>query len=345
MRSPARLFLIALLAALAAGAAVWAGSAPGGEGWRGESGGGPWTSREVEQRAEYKGLEKSRSVHFTVYSDFVDAEYVAKFTFDLEVYFSRLQREFWNFIPPRHREAQLEFFVFRDQAAFYEFGLKEGGFEHGKIGYLSTATRRAAILVQDEYHKDVTIAVHELTHIFNSFCAPRSPVWLDEGMAQFYSYFAAEEKGNARMKGGVNFAALSTIDQALKQRTMPRLLNLFRLGEGSFYDPNGELNFAAAWALVYYLRRGLGSDAEAMFGRFYALVAEGTDSIDAFASVYGASLDVIERVWLDYLGQIYRQGTPGQREGVPQAAPFVLEPGKPSESGERSEPAAAPAVR
>ncbi|MHC4712369.1 MAG: hypothetical protein ACYTAN_03730 [Planctomycetota bacterium] len=312
--------------------AVWVGPATAADDWPGERGRAPWAAREIAAGEPGQPMQRESSVHYTLYADFADEAYMAKLISDLEIYFSGLQKEFWDFIPPRHREAHLEFFVFRSESAFYEFGAGEGLIAHGTKGFLNRDRRRAAILVQEQYHKDITIAVHELTHVFNSFCAPDAPVWLDEGMAQFYSYFAAAEKGNENMTDGVNFAAIAGVDTALRLGTMLRLSDLLLLDDVAFYGDGRDLNFAAAWAFVHYLRRGVPDDADLMFSRFYGLLAEGSDSVEAFKAVYGGNLNLIERFWLSYLDRLYRGGSRGPETEPPSSTAGPAEKGPPAEA-------------
>lgn len=251
------------------------------------------------------GLERTETIHFTLYCDYEDEDYNARLLQALEKNFSRLQKEFWDFIPPGHREGRVEVIVFQDAQGFDEFARKESGVTHGPKGYLSSRGSRMAILRQDAFHKDLTIAVHELVHVFNSWCAVHTPVWLDEGMAQFYSYFAAEEAGNESIRDGVNEAALARVDAALAAGRLPRAGTLIRMEEEGFYGPFSEVNFASAWALVYYLRRGIPAEGDALFSRFYAIIARGGDPYRAFTGSYGANMELIQRFWLAYLERLY----------------------------------------
>ncbi len=271
----------------------------------------------TEGRAILSDLRRSRSIHFTLYRDYEDDAYDQKLIFALEQNFSRLQREFWDFLPPRHREGHVEVVIFSSRERFDEFAAAESGVPHGETGYLSTGADRMAFLRQDEFHKDVTIAVHELVHVFNRWCTPYTPVWLDEGMAQYYSYFAAEEEGNESMPGGVNVAALRMVDAALAAGQLPRIGTLIQMDEAVFYGPGREINFAAAWALVYYLRHGLGPDRDSLFTRMYSRLAQRGDPHRAFTWSYGANMDMLQHFWLAYLERLYEE----HREYIEVAVP------------------------
>jgi len=258
-----------------------------------------------EAGALLAGLERSETVHFTVWRDYEADEYDEKLLFALERNFSRLQREFWDFIPPEHREGHVEVIIFSDRGRFDSFAAAESGMPHGEQGYLSTHADRMAFLKQGELHKDVTIGVHELVHVFNSWCTPYTPVWLDEGMAQFYSYFAAAEAGNASLVDGINPDALARIDDALEAGTLVRIGTLIQMDEEVFYGSASDVNFASSWALVYYLMRGLGAQGEMLFSRFYGVISRGGDPYRAFTGSYGANMEMLQHFWLGYLERLY----------------------------------------
>ena len=244
-----------------------------------------------------------------MYTDFEDDVYTRIFQGDIEKWFSKLQKEFWDYIPRQHREAHVEMMVLSSAKAFDAFGKQDAGAPHGKKGYLNLRTGRMAILRQDEYYKDLMIAVHELTHVFNYFCTPRTPVWLDEGMAQFYANYAAEEKGGSNVKEGVNKASLDVIDAALKRGWLPRLSQLLRMSDAEFYGPGSRENFAEAWALVFYLRRGFGRRGDERFSEYYWVIVRGGDDYSAFTGLYGSNMELIERTWLSYIEGLYRRVT------------------------------------
>lgn len=252
-------------------------------------------------------LAKHESVHFTMYTDFDDDDYTRRLQGDIEKYFSELQKEFWDYIPRQHREAHIEMVVLSNARAFDTFGAQDAGAPHGKKGYLNLRTGRMVILRQDKYYKDIMIAVHELTHVFNYFCTPSTPVWLDEGMAQFYANYAAQENGIPNVRGGVNKTSLDVIDAALKRGSLPRLSQLLRMSDAGFYGPGSRENFAEAWALVFYLRRGLGHGGDNMFSEYYSVIARGGDDYTAFTNVYGANMELFEKMWLLYIKRLYQQ--------------------------------------
>ena len=176
---------------------------------------------------------------------------------DMERNFSTLQKEFWDFIPPRWREAHIDVVAFATQEAFDDYAGREGGLPHGEKGYSSAREPRIVFLRQDVYYRDVMIVVHEMTHVFNRFCVASCPLWLDEGMAQYYANYAGESAGNTALASGVNVEALVILDGASRRGVLLPFAVLMKMPESVFYGEDSRLNYAEAWALVYWMRRGL----------------------------------------------------------------------------------------
>ncbi len=252
---------------------------------------------------------KYDSVHFTLMTQFKDDDYARRVLGDLEQEFSILQKEFWDFIPPQWREAHVDVVAFGAQEAFDDYAARDTGMPRGEKGYSSTKEPRIVYLRQGVYYRDVMIVAHELTHLFNRFCTPRTPIWLDEGMAQYYADLAGERVGNAGVKAGVNPEALIQIDAALRSNRFVPLSGILMMDDASFYGERVELNYAESWALVYYLRRGLPRGDE-MFSRYYYALAHGAESYQAFGDTYGLAQDIFTQAWLAWLQGLYNDNVP-----------------------------------
>ncbi len=119
---------------------------------------------------------------------------------------------------------------------------------------------------------------HELTHRFNNVALGWMPLWLNEGLAQYYSTIRAEDgkpvlgETDPRFMCAAGSTRQSVGDivcnyQILKGRTLPKASELVRFDRAEFYadqaDANGLLSFeqkekrarhyGAAWLLVHML--------------------------------------------------------------------------------------------
>jgi hypothetical protein len=284
-----------------------AGTATGS---RGDFGGAsPWTGEGTsaaasETKAMIPGETRMETVHFTIVADADDPEYLARLQTDLEKQFSKMQKEFWGFIPPDFRESHISVVSFATQEAFDDYAARDNGMPRGEKGYSSSKSNRIVYARQKLYYRDLIIITHEMTHAFNRWCAGRLPLWLDEGMAQYYSFYAGFDAGNANLKDGINPESLLAIDEALKGGTFIVPADLMAMNEDTFYSGADALHYAEAWALVRFMRKGPADDQR--FTAFYADLARGVSESDAFAKEYGASPDIFNSTWLAYLDALYK---------------------------------------
>jgi tetratricopeptide (TPR) repeat protein len=146
------------------------------------------------------------------------------------------------------------------------------------------------------------IVFHEYAHAMVANVLPSIPVWLNEGLAEYYSTFEATLSGDSAKVG----------------RPIPEHVNLLRsrsplpiealLGvehDSPLYneaDRRGAF-YAQAWALVHYL--AVGSEARAgQLSRFVGLLAAGVARPEAFRDAFGADATALEKELSAYIRQL-----------------------------------------
>ena len=246
------------------------------------------------------------SVHFTLYTDFADDAYAGRLQGDLEQYFSHFQKEYWDFIRPEHREAHIDLASVGTQNAYDAIAKSDAGIPRGGKGYSNKSANRIGFLRQDEYYKDITIVVHELTHVFNRFSLQSTPIWLDEGMAQYYANYAGERCGNTNITDGIQKASLEIVNDAARDNSLVPVSLLIKMKDEEFYGGNSRLNYAECWTLVYYLRKGI-PDGDNTLAKFYDELARNADAVRAFEKVYGNNYKALQAEWLTFVKSLYIQ--------------------------------------
>ncbi|WP_394827440.1 tetratricopeptide repeat protein [Pendulispora albinea] len=123
-----------------------------------------------------------KSTHFTLRTD-LEPEVARHVSAELETRFSALAD--LGFEPPLDVRTRLDIVYFRHREEYEKvapkatagvFGREGGDFERGHIAILQgDFTQRAKELVQ-----------HELTHFFVHAYYPQAPIWLNEGLADYY---------------------------------------------------------------------------------------------------------------------------------------------------------------
>ncbi|HEX8355560.1 MAG TPA: tetratricopeptide repeat protein, partial [Pyrinomonadaceae bacterium] len=270
-----RLVLLALLAASASSAA----RAPRAEGGT-PAGGGAWLSVRsqnflVEGRARERDLRR-----------------VAARLEEYRAAFSRLlsDEHFDSGVPTA-------VVVFPGDAAYAPFKpLLAGRTARNASGYFQPGAdvNYITVVLEGDPARDPATLLHEYTHLLvdNHFRA--APLWLKEGLAEFYS--------TARVSAGGRRLTLGEppgqrVRELLRARALIPLRTLFAVDQASpFYTESGQLGlfYAQSWALVHYLSEVRGGARREGLARFTSLLAEGRDVEEALRGAFGAGAAEIE---------------------------------------------------
>jgi tetratricopeptide (TPR) repeat protein len=123
---------------------------------------------------------------------------------------------------------------------------------------------------------------HEYVHLLASLNFPRLPLWLNEGLAQFYG---AAEIDDANIEWG----NIEPQRQLLRHKRLLPLETLLKADYSSpYYNEKNQVSlfYAQAAALTHYLLLGPRA-AENPFGRFTTLLADGVSEEEACAQAFG----------------------------------------------------------
>ncbi len=157
-------------------------------------------------------------------------------------------------------------------------GAKPAGyFQHGW-------ERQFAVVRLDEVAPGAyQIVYHEYTHTLLHMNFRWFPVWLDEGLAEFY--------GNTRFEQSqMLVGAPSRRVRDLQTATLIPVETLISVDQKSPYYHDEDkvgLFYAEAWALTHFLTFGPGMETGKRLDHFYALLQEGTEQKEAFHQVFG----------------------------------------------------------
>lgn len=221
------------------------------------AGGPPWVELE--------------SPHFLLRTDLGEAE--AKETI---VHFERIYRAFAAFPHEPKPTGLTHVVVFDEKEAFARIGPRgfEGYFFHRGNDLEHVPTLMFSGGLNDAVRE---LFQHELSHRFIAFYFPSAPVWLNEGMAEFYSTLRLEESSVVLGKQ-LSDRLITTGSQwrsvridgrsvvGVPKAALPSVPTLLSLDPAAFYardveDPTSReargrrsANYTAAWALVHALQ-------------------------------------------------------------------------------------------
>jgi tetratricopeptide (TPR) repeat protein len=174
--------------------------------------------------------------------------------------------------------------VFRGQTASYVAGYFQPGSE---VNYITLA------LDSDWSRSSAPTLLHEYTHLLVNNYFSSAPLWLKEGLAEFYST-ARLSKDRRRVWTG---AQLSDRVRQLRDARLIPLRTLFETDQQSpYYSEAGKrgLFYAQSWALAHFILNGDGGARRARLPRFVELLASGGVPEEAFRQAFGLDVDAAE---------------------------------------------------
>ena len=197
--------------------------------------------------------------------------------------------------------------VFRSDASFTPFKPKYQGKAVNLSGlFVPRRDVNHIAMVTDGDIEDLRIVFHEYAHLLISNTGQRIPVWLNEGLAEYYSTFELQRGGREALIG-------RPIDGHLQRLTSTALIKLPELlavtHESPLYNETSRRSifYSQAWALTHMLLR---SDRAQQLDTYLQQLSAGATTAEAWQKAFGAQdiqrdLDIyIRRV--SFSGTLYR---------------------------------------
>ncbi len=161
--------------------------------------------------------------------------------------------------------------------------------------YVSTPERDFVVLRMDPAEENPYHTLcHEYAHALLHLNFRTLPLWLNEGLAEFFGNCSVGEK-EVRV-GQIDRNHLRTLSE---NQLLP-LSELFRARQDSVYyneKNNASLFYAESWAFVHYLILDPQASAEHLLLKFLAALQESGDQVEAAKKIFGDAqrLDVLLR--------------------------------------------------
>jgi Tetratricopeptide repeat/Protein of unknown function (DUF1570) len=177
-------------------------------------------------------------------------------------------------------------YVFGSRAAIQPFLPLRDGRPAALSGYFHRDTDEYALAMSvDEDEESASIVFHEYTHLLVQR-ARALPIWLNEGLAEYFSTFALGSRGRSADIG----RPIARHVRLLRRRFLP-LSELLAVSASSELYDEGErrsIFYAEAWALTHYLMAEM-PDGSALINRYDAAAAEGRAPDEVFRDVFGVT--------------------------------------------------------
>lgn len=163
--------------------------------------------------------------------------------------------------------------------------------------YLAGADRDYIVMerLDDE---SMPIAIHEYTHLFIQHAGARFPVWLNEGLAEFYSTMQPE--GGSMSVGRVPLDRLMYLRLAgVPLIGIERLLAIDHDSPEYSSRQHTGVFYSQSWALTHMLR--IDDRYRPRWDQFLGQVASGVPAAEALTKTYGKSLQAIRSDLQNYI--------------------------------------------
>jgi tetratricopeptide (TPR) repeat protein len=183
--------------------------------------------------------------------------------------------------------------AFRSEKEFKPYRFNEGSF-----AYYVRSQKGDFIVMQDISAEHHQAAIHEYTHLIIQHHELKLPIWLNEGLADFYS--SLESSGDKAVVG----RPLERHVMLLRNERWLDLNTLFDVGrESPYYNERAKMSifYAESWALTHML--AMGKDYRPEFSNFLAAVESGRPVSECLQSIYGQTLSQVTLALHAYVQQ------------------------------------------
>lgn len=190
--------------------------------------------------------------------------------------------------------------VFRDDASFYPFKPVYQGRAANVAGFFQPGedVNYIAMSLDTRQRDPYTVAFHEYVHAHLRDNVPQAPVWLNEGLAEFYGHLQFSS-GEALLGVPLPYLYL------LRSHELLPLTTLLSIDQRSPHyneqDKTG-IFYGESWALVHYLMLG-GPGRQDQFRRFLQQVSRGENVTKSLENSFGMTLDTIEKELRAYISR------------------------------------------
>jgi tetratricopeptide (TPR) repeat protein len=190
--------------------------------------------------------------------------------------------------------------VFRSKEEFDQFKPLYQGKPADLAGYFQPGDDVNYIAIPLEPGEPLYAVFHEYVHLFVKDNMPNAPLWLNEGLAEFYSTASI---GNGEATIGT---PIGSYVRLLRASELLPLKTLFSVnGDSAHYhdrDKRG-IFYAESWALVHYLMLANNGERQSQVGRYLSLTGAGVSVEAAFNMAFQTNFASIEKELGEYLNR------------------------------------------
>jgi tetratricopeptide (TPR) repeat protein len=223
-----------------------------------------------------------------------------------------------------------EVVVFEDHQSFSPFKPRDGrGRRQEWVGgyFMPLADINYLVVAGQDGEMDLSVAFHEYTHYVLERNVKTMPIWLGEGISDFYSTFRPAPQEGSSVVG----AAPPYRGTVLRNGTLIPLAKLLST-EGALKilqggaDREVAMFYAESWGLVHYLYLGQKGARGRQVGAYVEALQRGLTPAQAFGQAFQCSLEQMESELRQYLHAVQLPAVSIRRPANPGIEGAAAEP-------------------
>lgn len=188
-----------------------------------------------------------------------------------------------------------EVYLFATRDDFVEFSLGENN-----VGWF-TGTRQANVIALDASSSNGTeVAYHEYVHFVVENSTPAVPLWLNEGLAEFYSTFRLRDD---KIEVGRPLERHVSFLRRNRLNSFDDLFAVTRQSPEYTEEKKRGVFYAQSWAFVHYLLVGQ-KEFNVEVRDFLDRLRDGVSAEEAYEGAFGISTIGLRRELEHYIGQV-----------------------------------------
>lgn len=195
------------------------------------------------------------------------------------------------------RQVDLNLKVFNTPEGFETYRLAHAPMLKSVAGFYTSLNNEAVVMQQRFDPQTRSIARHEATHVINAGLFGHSPIWFNEGIAEYFgSADYAELKSGSISVSGPHLNYLSSL---LTRNQLPSLHHYLSLSGSEWRSQDPRTMYAMAWSIIYLLQNH--HEGERFTRKLLAQLAENPcttlDAKDFWNNHYAGGLVRFESRW------------------------------------------------
>lgn len=199
------------------------------------------------------------------------------------------------------RHVRLNVLLFPDSQTFFQYAQANTGNTNPSMGgYYSTLTNEAVTFTYPDDNRTMEVAKHEATHVIALGVLGTIPLWLNEGLAEYFSKLSVRSQIS---QVGIHEEWLPVARATVASGYPQRFAEFLKLEPQDWRNQNEANHYALAWSLVYYLlSTNAGKQTLAtMMQQIIAQYCQPLDTAEALARSYPGGLLALEREFKAWL--------------------------------------------